>query len=376
MNNNIGIYIHIPFCKSKCFYCDFYSNSMLNIANEYVNALCEEILANSEVLDLKKIDTVYFGGGTPSVIDARYIAQTMDVIKLFTYDISEATIEVNPESVTKEKLEIYKKCGINRISIGLQTTNNTTLKNIGRDSTLEDFLNAYNLILEAGYTNISVDLIIGLPGETLDDFSKTVDFVLSLKNLKHISSYSLELDEGTKLDFLVKNNFLSLPDEKQEREMKYLLDKKLDENGFIRYEISNYSKPGYESKHNLKYWNQEEYLGFGTSAASFLNSTRYSNIKDTKKYIKNVKNGISNCIEIEEMNLDELMKEYIILKLRLKDGVNFNDFKAKFKVELYSIFKDKIDKLVNDNLLVKTRKNIYLSNKGEDLANIVWQEFI
>ena len=376
MDNTLGIYVHIPFCKSKCFYCDFYSNTDTKRVDEYINAVCEEILANSEILENKKIDTVYFGGGTPSAIDAKYIAKIMDVIKLFTSDISEVTIEVNPESVTKEKLDIYKSCGINRISIGLQSSNDNTLKNIGRTSTLESFIIAYNLIIDAGFKNISVDLIIGLPNETLDDFNGTIDFVLGLKNLTHISSYSLEVHEGTRLDFLVKNSFLSLPDENTEREMKYLLDKKLEKNGFVRYEISNYALPSFESKHNLKYWNQEEYLGFGVGASSFLNSTRYSNIQDTKQYIENIQKGLSNCIEIEEMDLDNLICEYVILRLRLKKGVNFREFKGKFKINFYDKFKDKIDKLVIDGLLVKTDENIYLSNKGEDLANIVWQEFI
>ena len=376
MDKSLGIYIHIPFCKSKCYYCDFYSNTDIKCINEYVDALCEEILANAEVLQNMKIDTVYFGGGTPSLIDAKHIKKIMSVISLFSKDINEVTIEVNPETVTGEKLELYKSCGINRISIGLQTSNNTTLKKIGRISTKEDFLKAYNLIVDTGFSNISIDLIIGLPDETLNDFNNTLDFVLSLKDIKHISSYSLEVHEGTKLDFLINNNFLNLPDENIERDMKYMLDKKLKESGFKRYEISNYAKLGYESKHNLKYWNQEEYLGFGAGASSFLNSTRYTNIKDTKKYIENIKRGISNCIEIEEMDLKDLMHEYVILKLRLRDGVNLKSFKSKFKVDFYSTFKEKIDKLVNDGLLIKKKDNIYLSSRGEDLANIVWQEFI
>ena len=167
-----------------------------------------------------------------------------------------------------------------------------------------------------------------------------------------------------------------LPSEDDERNMKYLLDKKLNENGFLRYEISNYSKIGFESKHNLRYWNQEEYLGFGAAASSFLNSTRYSNISDINTYILNINRGISNTCKIEEMDIDDLISEYIILRLRLKDGVIFEEFKDRFKIDFYSKYKEKIDELTKKGLLIKTNYNIYLSNKGEDLANIVWQEFI
>ena len=376
MNNTIGIYIHIPFCNSKCFYCDFYSECNNDKVEEYINALCEEILQNAEILENKIIDTVYFGGGTPSSIDSKYILKIMDVIKLFPNDIKEATIEVNPESVTDEKLNDYKNAGINRISIGLQSINNSTLKKIGRIASKEDFQNAYNLIVKEGFKNISLDIITGLPVESINDFKNTIDFVLSLKNITHISSYSLEVHENTKLDFLLNNGFLMLPSEDDERNMKYLLDKKLNENGFLRYEISNYSKIGFESKHNLRYWNQEEYLGFGAAASSFLNSTRYSNISDINTYILNINRGISNTCKIEEMDIDDLISEYIILRLRLKDGVIFEEFKDRFKIDFYSKYKEKIDELTKKGLLIKTNYNIYLSNKGEDLANIVWQEFI
>jgi len=375
---NIGIYIHIPFCKSKCFYCDFYSKSDCkeNKINEYIDAVIKEFLGNTELLQERKIRTVYFGGGTPSLIDTKFITKIIDVIHLFEPEIEEVTIEANPESLTLEKLEEYRALGINRLSLGLQSVNNTTLKNIGRIATVEMFEEAYNNAVKAGFTNISSDLIIGLPNETLKDFERSVDFLLTKKNIKHISAYSLEVHENTKLDFLINNGFLELPSEELEREMKYLLDKKLENNGYIRYEISNYAKQGYNSKHNLSYWNQIEYIGLGAGAASFVNSTRYTNISDIDKYIEYMQDGISIKEEVEEMNKLDLIKEYVILRLRLKDGLVINDFKERFKQDIYELYKDKIAKLVNEGLLKDDGNSISLTYKGEDLANRVWQEFI
>ncbi|MBR6641047.1 MAG: radical SAM family heme chaperone HemW, partial [Clostridia bacterium] len=289
--NDLGIYIHIPFCKSKCFYCDFYSKPECtnNNIEEYIDTICMELLANSELLQERNITTVYFGGGTPSLIDAKHIAKILDIIRLFNNSIEEITIEANPESLNKEKLTAYLEAGVNRLSLGLQSANDNTLKKIGRIATKEMFEKAYMDAIEAGFSNISTDVIIGLPDETLEDFKNTVEYILSLDKIKHISAYSLEVHEGTKLDFLLNSGFLTLPDENNEREMKYTLDKMLEEKGFNKYEISNYAKPKYESKHNTGYWNQQEYLGLGAAAASFINSTRYTNIPDMDKYIEYIK---------------------------------------------------------------------------------------
>ena len=375
---DLGIYIHIPFCKSKCFYCDFYSRPECTNKNieEYIDTICMELLANSELLQERNITTVYFGGGTPSLIDAKYITKILDLIRLFNNSIEEITIEANPESLTYEKLTEYLEAGVNRLSLGLQSANNSTLKKIGRIANKEMFEKAYNDAVEAGFSNISTDVIIGLPDETLEDFKNTIEYILSLDKIKHISAYSLEVHEGTKLDFLLNSGFLTLPDENTEREMKYMLDNMLKEHKFVRYEISNYAKPKYESKHNTAYWEQQEYLGLGAAAASYVNSTRYTNIPDMDKYIEYMKQGISVKQDIEEMDLLDTMKEYIILRLRLKDGLNFNDFKLKFKKDVLELYKVQIDKLVEEGLLEKDDKGIRLTYKGEDLANIVWQEFI
>lgn len=372
----LGVYIHIPFCASKCFYCDFYSVVRKDLQEAYIDALLEEILSEAELLGERGVNSIYIGGGTPSYIEEKHIEKLLGVLKFFCTENVEITIEVNPESITKEKLQTYINSGVNRISIGLQSANNETLKKIGRHATLKDFENTYNMAIDIGFKNISCDTIIGLPDETLDMFENTVNYVLGLEHITHVSAYSLELHENTKLDFLVNNNFIELPSEETEREMKYLLDKKLGDAGFNRYEISNYAKPGYESRHNLKYWNQEEYLGFGAAAASFVNSIRYTNISNIHQYIQNIKTGISNKQDIEEMDKLGLIKEYIILKLRLKEGINFNEFKSKFKQDIYELFEDKIEMLICQGLLEKEGDTLRLTYKGEDLANIVWQEFI
>jgi len=372
----LGAYIHIPFCAFKCFYCDFYSCVNKTNVDEYIDAVIKEIMSEAELLSVRGLNTIYIGGGTPSVIDSKYIVKILDVLKLFASDDVEITIEVNPESVTEQKLQDYFNAGVNRISIGLQSVNDTTLKKIGRIATIKEFEKAYNNVVKAGFRNISCDVIIGLPDETLDMFEKTVDYVLGLEHITHISAYSLEVHENTKLDFLVNNNFVTLPDENIEREMKYMLDRKLEEAGFNRYEISNYAKPHFESKHNLKYWNQEQYLGFGAAASSFVNSIRYTNIQNIDNYIQNIANGTSNKQDIEEMDKLGLIKEYIILRLRLKEGINLTEFKAKFKQDIYELYKENIGKLINEGLLQKVEDNLVLTYKGEDLANIVWQEFI
>ena len=375
---SVGIYIHIPFCKSKCFYCDFYSRteSTGSKVEEYIDTVIKELLENTELLGERKIKTVYFGGGTPSLIDSKYITKILDVIHLFETEIEEITIEVNPESLTIEKLQEYKSCGINRLSIGLQSANNGTLKKIGRIATVEMFETAYNNAVKVGFTNISSDLIIGLPNETLKDFERSVDYLLDKEYIKHISAYSLEIHENSKLNFLIKNNFLELPSEDLEREMKYLLDKKLEEKGFVRYEISNYAKEGYESKHNLSYWEQEEYIGLGAAAASYINSTRYTNISDIDKYIEQINTCVSVKEDIEELDKLDLIKEYVILRLRLKEGIIKTAFKERFGKDIYELYKDKIDSLVEEGLLQDDGNSIKLTYKGEDLANIVWQEFI
>ena len=288
---DIGLYIHIPFCSSRCYYCNFFSSTNLNIIDKYVDAVCLEILQNAEILSEYTVSTVYFGGGTPSLIDAKYIERIMETIKLFNCNIKEATIEINPGTVTIEKMSMYKKVGINRVSIGLQSTHDEVLKSIGRSHTYSDFLSALKIVKKAGIENVSIDVMYPLPRLNFVKFKDTIEKIISLKdeyNIKHISVYNLEIHEGSKLDFLLKEKFLELVDEDEEYKMKEYLENILEINGLKRYEISNFANINYESKHNLKYWNQDEYIGIGASASSFFAGTRYTNVSNLDKYINSI----------------------------------------------------------------------------------------
>ena len=380
LDNNIGIYIHIPFCTSRCYYCDFSSNvGQDEKIEKYIDAVCKELLQNAEILSERKISTVYFGGGTPSYIDSKYIEKIMSIINMFESDIDEITIEINPGTIDKNKLLTYKNCGINRLSIGLQSTYNDVLKNIGRIHTYEDFITTLELAKEVGFNNISLDLIYPLPNLSLERFKESINTVVELKelyNIKHISVYNLELHENSKLKFLIDNGFLSLVNEDEEYEMKKYLESTLEKNGFLRYEISNFALRGFESKHNLNYWLQGEYIGVGAAASSFLAGSRYTNIKDLDKYINSINEDKFVIIEKEDLDFLELMKEYVILRLRLNEGVNIAKFKKRFGVSIYEIFKDEIEKLLEEGLIVSKNDCLLLSERGKEVANIVWEEFI
>ncbi len=383
MNNEIGIYIHIPFCISKCFYCDFtsYANRE-NMIEKYIYALCNEILAKAEILSEYKVTTIYIGGGTPSYIDSKYIKQIFDTLMLVINkeDVKEITIEVNPNSVDEEKIRSYKEIGINRISIGLQSTYDTILKKIGRAHNLKDFEDTLELANKVGFKNISVDLIYPLPDLDLEKFKESVEYVINLKdkNVKHISIYNLEVHENTKLAFLLKEGYVTLVDEDTEYEMYEYLRKRFEEEGYHRYEISNYAIDGYESKHNLRYWNQELYLGFGCGASSFFSGTRYSNIKNIEKYIENIETGnsIIDKENYEELDLLALMKEYVMLSLRKIEGLDKKKFKAKYKKDIEEIFAEEIKELTDDKLIEEKQDKILLTKRGLEVANLVWEKFV
>ena len=377
----LGIYIHIPFCKSKCYYCDFTSfSNIANKENEYISCLIKEIESKNwdEVNKKYEVTTIYIGGGTPSFIDCNKIVKVIQTIKnVANTKNAEITIEVNPGTATEEKLMGYRKVGINRLSLGLQSTNNKLLKQIGRIHTYEQFLETYKLALKVGFCNINVDLMLGLPNQTVEDLKQSIEEIIKL-NPNHISVYSLILEEGTKLYDFVENGKVDLPSEEVERQMYWYVKNKLELAGYNHYEISNFSKIGKESKHNLNCWNQEEYLGFGLAAHSYFESKRFSNIENIEQYIKNItEENFEKNIEIHEVQtIEEQRKEYMLLGLRKIDGISISKFKEKFVDNPIYLFKNELAKLVEDNLVEIDGDKIKLTAKGLDFANLVWEEFV
>ena len=376
---DIGIYIHIPFCKSKCAYCDFCSFAgMENLIEQYIQCLIKE-LENKLTKEEYKVKTIYFGGGTPSYINEKYIGEIIAEIKNNSSldNEIEITLEANPGTITQRKLEKYFEYGINRLSIGLQTSNNKILKSIGRIHKYKDFENAINMAKEVGFTNISSDIIIGLPGQTIYDVEESINKLVEL-NLNHISVYSLIMEEKTPLYISYENGEIELPDEELERYMYWYAKRRLEEAGFVHYEISNFAKPGYYAKHNLDCWSQKEYLGFGLSASSYENNTRYSNIKDLSKYIKNIEsnNCKKNIIVEEKQDVEAQMKEYMMLGFRKILGVDITKFEKKFGVNPLVKYKDVLEKLLVEQLIEYSAEYLRLSKKGIDFANMVFKEFV
>ena len=319
-NKEIGIYVHIPFCKRKCDYCDFisFSNKDSKI-QEYIEAVKKEI----ELQKIKsEITTIYVGGGTPSYIESKYIKEIIEEIKKKNVsNKAEITIEINPGTVTLEKLRDYKENGINRLSIGLQTTQNNLLKQIGRIHDFEQFVETYKMARKEGFKNINVDLMLGLPNQRIKDLKDSLEKVIELQP-EHISVYSLIVEEGTPICNKIEKGDLELPEEELERNMYWYVKNTLELNGYKHYEISNFARKGYESKHNLNCWNQKEYIGIGLAAHSYRDITRYSNTEQMGEYIRNVKNENleRNRIIHEIQKEDDTKKEYMILGLRHIEG--------------------------------------------------------
>lgn len=375
----LGIYIHIPFCKQKCFYCDFCSFANKNeMQGKYVETVINEI-KNITHKEKYTVTTIYLGGGTPSILNPDYIKSILQEIKssFEILDDAEITIEINPGTVNEEKLKKYKEYGINRLSIGLQSANDKILKKIGRIHDYKQFEETFFYARKCGFKNINVDLMIGLPTQAVEDVKQTLEKIIQ-KNPEHISVYSLIIEEGTIIEKLINENKLQLPDEETERIMYWTVVNELKENGYNQYEISNFSKKTYESKHNTNCWKQKQYIGLGTSAHSYLNKKRYSNTNNIEEYIKNIQeNNISKNITIHEEQTEEsTMNEYMLLGLRMIQGININEFKQKFKIDPTIKYKEILEKLQKENLIQITKTSIKLTRQGIDFGNIVWEEFI
>ena len=379
--DKLGIYIHIPFCKKKCKYCDFisFSSSCENI-DRYFKAIINEI-NDKEISNLenREISTIYIGGGTPSFVDSKYIINVMNALKnkFKIKDNAEITIEINPGTIDSKKLIDYKNIGINRVSIGLQTTNDRLLNLIGRIHNYNDFLNTYKLVKDIGFENINVDLMLALPTQTKEELIESLNKVIK-ENPTHISVYSLILEENTELEKLILDGTYDLVDEETERRMYWIAKEILEKNGYKHYEISNFSKVNSESKHNLDCWNQNEYIGYGLAAHSYLKNKRFSNTSNLEEYIKNIENNqyIQNVEVHEEQNGEDAKKEFMMLGLRKIEGVSISEFEKKFRINPLFYFRFEISKLTDEELIEVDLDNIKLTKKGLDFANKVFEEFV
>jgi oxygen-independent coproporphyrinogen-3 oxidase len=406
----LGIYIHIPFCVKKCDYCDFLSApSSEEMKKQYIEALLTEIESKHSEMEDFIVPTIFIGGGTPSCVDATDIARIMDAIRsIVKVDEKqlEATIEVNPGNVTRDKLLTYQKAGINRLSFGLQSVNNEELALLGRIHTFEQFTENYHLAREVGFPNINVDLMSALPGQTLTSWEYTLNTVLAL-HPEHISAYSLIVEEDTKFYDLYREGGIrngDLPDEETDRQMYHITKEILKTYGYERYEISNYAKSGYSCAHNCTYWNGKEYLGFGVGAASLFKGTRMTNMHDVKHYIHlctNFKNNTSGdsdgdsgrdssdhsqenitndpigvMIESEELNIQQRMEEFMFLGLRMTKGISRKAFQQRFEVDIDSVYGNVLQKLLQQKLIRMDQDRISLTEFGTDVSNVALAEFL
>ena len=375
MNKAVGLYIHIPFCKNKCFYCDFPSFSgKESLMVDYAKALSQEI--NSTCQD-KLINTIFIGGGTPTYLCIegwKIIAESIKKLNFVKEDF-EFTVEGNPNSFNERQLEIFKDMGVNRISMGLQAVQDHHLKSIGRIHTLEDFKKSYALLREKGFNNINVDLMFGLPNQTLEQWMESLEEVIKLKP-EHLSCYSLIIEEGTKFYNLYENESLILPKEDVERDMYRGTIEFLRTKGYEQYEISNFAKEGYQCRHNKIYWQLKDYVGCGSSSHSYIAGIRYRNESNIEKYIGRINTMNSAVVEEIKNSQKDDIEEFMFLGLRLTEGISIEEFQQRFNISIFDKYKDIIEKYVKMELLKLEEGRLFLTPKGIELSNQVMAEFI
>lgn len=367
---NLGLYVHIPFCVSKCLYCNFYSEPKLDLINDYVLALITEIKRESNNYKDVNINTIFIGGGTPSVLPAGSVSLIINAIKQ-NYNVlpeCEITIEANPNSINYTDALEWLNAGINRVSVGVQTTSNRLLKIIGRKHTYQDFINAVNDLKKVGFKNINADLMIGLPTQKQGELKQALNHCINL-GVTHISAYTLILEEETPLYNMVQSNLVKLPTEIRVLGMFNYLLKHLELNGYSRYEVSNFSKPGFECKHNQNCWKMVNYLGFGCSAHSFVNSSRFANICNIEKYIELINLNKSVREFTEEITAEQLIEETIMLNLRTREGINLNSLKQNFKYDLLTTKKSEIAELIKQGFIDVKNNHLFCTTEGFYVLN-------
>lgn len=428
MDKSIGLYFHVPFCKSKCYYCDFNSYSDMDyLAGSYFDALYSELEKRLDTIEDRPVSSIFIGGGTPSMVEPKYITRLLELCsKHFKIDRkAEISMESNPGTLTYENLKDYKAAGINRLSIGLQAWQDRLLRELGRIHDSSQFVKNIEAACKAGFRNINTDLIFGLPGQSFADWKETLEAVTSLSQrngscagdgspvLTHLSCYDLKIEEGTVFDDRLKAGSLIEAEDELDRRMYEYTIEMLSEKGFHQYEISNFARPGYECRHNLLYWKAREYAGFGAGSHSYLDGYRYNNVSGIESYISAVRSIVSiaqqNSDKVSESNIrkvshqntdklarrnandlapfelhenfqfidrEEAMSEFMILGLRLIKGVSEAEFLERFGESLENVYGDRLEILTNKGLLARDAFGYRLTPLGLDLANKVFVEFV
>ncbi|MDU1306017.1 MAG: radical SAM family heme chaperone HemW [Clostridium perfringens] len=375
--DKISLYIHIPFCAQKCLYCDFPSFARKDhLRKAYIEALNKEIISLREKHNNLEINTIFIGGGTPSVLEADELECLLkEVAKLNMAKDIEYSMECNPGNLTEEKLEVMKKYGVNRISMGLQAKQDNLLKGLGRIHNYKTFKENFLLAKKVGFNNINVDLMFGLPNQRLNEWEETLREIISL-DPAHISAYSLIIEEGTAFYNLYENDKLKLPTEDDERKMYHLTKKILEENGFNQYEISNYAKEGKECRHNLAYWNMDNWIGVGSAAASYINGKRIKNISSVEEYINSINEKGEAVEEIINNSKNDNMEEFMFMGLRKINGIDENEFKKRFSMNINDVYGEILNKYIDEGLLIRDSGRIFLSEKGIEISNIIMADFL
>jgi len=377
MKNELEIYIHIPFCVQKCKYCDFLSGpATTEKKQQYMEALCREITGKSADYAGYLVTSVFIGGGTPSCVDPAWIEKLMWLVR-DNYDLSEEaeiTMEMNPGTVDRDSLNVYYEAGINRLSMGLQSARSEELAVLGRIHSFEQFLEAYFTARKIGFLNINVDIMSGLPGQTLEDYLETLAKVTELDPPpEHISSYSLIVEEGTPFYEAYERDELNLPDEETDRSMYEYTRTFLQQKGYERYEISNYAKKGFECRHNIGYWERKNYVGFGIGAASLVGNVRFRNVDSLNRYIHNPCESVT---DVEVLSVEEQMAEMMFLGLRMEKGVSFQHFQDIFGISLIKVYGKVIEKHVQEGLLQVEEDHVFLTLRGMNVSNYVMADFL
>lgn len=363
-----SLYVHIPFCVQKCLYCDFNSYTNMNLQDSYMEALEKEL----STIDQTKFKTIFVGGGTPTILTLKNLEKLLKALNKF--EASEYTFECNPGTLSIEKLKIMKNHGVNRLSIGLQALQNNLLKELGRIHDVNSFLESYDNARNYGFNNINLDLMFGIPNQSIKEWFHTIHKVIEL-NPEHISCYSLIIEEGTPFYEMYEKKLIKLADEDIERQMYYYAIEELKKNGYIQYEISNFSKINFECKHNITYWQDKEYYGIGAGAHSYVNNIRYSNYLGIEEYINHIKKG-DGVQSKNYLTISDELSEFMFLGLRMTKGISKKEFRDRFHSDIYDVYNKEINNLIKDKLLEDDGNNIKLTGRGTDVSNQVFVRFL